>query len=109
MSKAELHQGEGAGHFRVTGPMTFETASDLAEQSGRLDGDSDPLRLDLSAVGHVDSAGVAVLVDWLATARAAGRELVFESAPEQLTAIARVSGVDALLGLGTGGAGVQAE
>jgi phospholipid transport system transporter-binding protein len=109
MSRAELARVDDGGRYRVTGPMTFETAAGLAEQGERLAGSGQPLRLDLSAVEHVDSAGVAVLLDWLATARARKRELIFEAAPEQLVAIARVSGVETLLGLGRDVAGTETE
>jgi phospholipid transport system transporter-binding protein len=98
MSAAALVAGERAGVYRVTGSLTFETVPALAAEGAELDGDDTPLRIDLSAIDRVDSAGLAVLVDWLASVRSRGQDMVFEGPPAQLLAIARVSGVDGLLG-----------
>ena len=55
--------------------------------------------LDLAAVERSDSAGLALVVDWLRTARRRGLDLAIEGTPAQLADIARVSGLDELLGV----------
>lgn len=55
------------------------------------------IEVDLSEVGASDSAGLAVLIEWLAWARRNARELRFASVPEALRAIARICELDALL------------
>ena len=54
--------------------------------------------IDLSGVGHADSAGVALLLEWLAWARRQERSLRFDNAPDSLRTIASLSQVDGLLG-----------
>ena len=98
MIEAGVAEGASPGRYRVSWAMTFETAPVLAATDWSTV-DAERVCVDLSGIGHVDSAGVAVLVDWLATAGYHGRSLTFEGAPPQLVAIARVSGVDILLGL----------
>jgi phospholipid transport system transporter-binding protein len=53
--------------------------------------------IDLSKVTEADSAGLAVLVEWLTTARARQSQLRYEAIPAQLLAIARISDLDELL------------
>ena len=44
-----------------------------------------------------EGGGVAVLVEWIATAAAAGRALRYENVPSQMLAIARISDLEDLL------------
>lgn len=103
MSDVELRAGHIDGLLHLSGPLTFDTATDAIAAGDRWLTGQAQARIDLSGVSHADSAGLAVLVDWLATARDEGGELVFESPPAQLTAIARVSGVESLLSFDDGG------
>jgi len=50
-------------------------------------GDSDDIDIDLSAITRTDSAGLALLLDWLRRARAAQIELTFRDAPPQMRAL----------------------
>ena len=43
-----------------------------------------PSAIDLSGVTSSDSAGLALLIEWLSVAQAAGRSLKFENIPLQL-------------------------
>ena len=54
--------------------------------------------LDLSGVDKSDSAGLALVVDWLRAARRRDLALSIRGAPAQLALIARVSGLDELIG-----------
>ena len=49
--------------------------------------------LDLSAVTKADSAGLALVVDWMRTAKQRDSDLQIVGASAQLTDIARVSGL----------------
>jgi phospholipid transport system transporter-binding protein len=51
-------------------------------------------------VGLADSAGLAVLLDWLSAAKSAGRSLRYAHLPQELVALARISEVDELLARG---------
>jgi phospholipid transport system transporter-binding protein len=93
--------GTGPGRFALRGALTFATARTVHGQ-GRLviaaaDGD---LEFDCRGLTHTDSAGVAVLIDWLSLARRRGRRLRYQGISESVRAIARISEVDDLLDSG---------
>ncbi len=87
------------GGFRLQSALTFATVPALwrpgAERiAAAADGD---LQFDLQQVQAADSAGLALLIDWLAVARAQRRSLRYAQVPEALRALARLSDVAALL------------
>ena len=84
--------GEG---LRLAGPLTFETVPALVAAQPRHPGKD----IDLGGVSHADSAGLALLLEWLASAAAAGEPLAYHNLPDQLSAIARVSNLTTLLPL----------
>lgn len=87
------------GRIVVTGELTFATARD-ARQLGMLVLESsraERLVIDCAAVSRADSAGLAVLLDWLAWARRTSRVIELQNLPQSLVAIARISEVDGLL------------
>lgn len=87
------------GRIVVKGELTFATARD-ARQVGTLvlDASRAPdLVIDFAGVARADSAGLAVLLDWLAWARRKSRSVRLENLPASLVAIAKISEVDELL------------
>lgn len=89
----------GEARFAVRGEMTFATAAALhgAGLAALRSSTGDSLELDCSAVTAADSAGLAVLVDWLSWARQAGRQLRLRAVPAKLVDIARISELDELI------------
>ena len=88
-----------AGRVTVSGDLTFASARE-ARQLGLLvlDGSrAERIVIDCSAVTRADSAGLAVLLDWLAWGRRRTRAVSLENLPASLLAIARISEVDGLL------------
>jgi phospholipid transport system transporter-binding protein len=88
-----------AGRIAVTGELTFATARD-ARQLGVLVLESSraaSLVVDCGGVTRADSAGLAVLLDWLAWGRRKSRGISLTNLPASLLAIARISEVDELL------------
>ncbi|HEV7609294.1 MAG TPA: STAS domain-containing protein [Steroidobacteraceae bacterium] len=88
-----------SGRIVVTGELTFASARD-ARQLGVLVLESsraDRLVIDCSGVTRADSAGLAVLLDWLAWGRRKPRPVSLENLPASLLAIAKISEVDGLL------------
>ena len=88
-----------AGRIVVTGELTFASARD-ARQLGVLVLESSRaarLVIDCSGVTRADSAGLAVLLDWLAWGRRKSRAVTLENLPASLVAIARISEIDGLL------------
>ena len=87
------------GRVVVTGELTFGTARE-ARQLGLLvleSSQSQRIVVDCAAVTRADSAGLAVLLDWLAWARRRSRAIALENLPASLVAIARISEVEGLL------------
>lgn len=84
--------------LRVSGTLDFATAAAALDalRAGLRDGQR--CKLDLSGVETCDSAGMACLLALLADARTQGRTLVLEHVPAGLRTLARVSGVEELLG-----------
>lgn len=95
---------EAAGDgLRVEGDLTFATVTALLTASQPLfTRGSGDLCVDLAGVGRADSAGLALLIEWLRLARGGGRELKFRAVPVQMQAIAAASGLTDLLPLAEG-------
>ena len=87
-----------AGVYRLEAPLTFATVAGLRAAGAALIGAAgSALSLDLAAVPVVDSAGLALLIDWLAIARARSCQLRYDKPGATLLALARLSEVEALL------------
>jgi phospholipid transport system transporter-binding protein len=87
------------GQFAARGPLTFATARSARERGlAVLDGTaSKDIHVDCAGISSSDSAGMTVLLDWLAFAKRSGRSLHYGNLPDQVEAIARISDVLELL------------
>ena len=87
------------GRVVVSGELTFATARDAREVGTLvLEGSNAPnIVVDCAGVGRADSAGLAVLLDWLAWAKRRSKRVKLENLPASLVAIAKISEVDGLL------------
>lgn len=101
MGKARL-EALGAGRFRVSGVLDASTAADVLEQSeSRFAQTPEPqIEMDLGGVGEGDSAGLALLIEWMRMAKQAGKQIHFANVPAQIEALARISEVEDLIGGG---------
>lgn len=99
-SSARVDIGEpNPGRIVVTGELTFASARD-ARQLGVVVLESsraERIVIDCAGVTRADSAGLAVLLDWLAWGRRTSRAVSLANLPASLVAIARISEVDGLL------------
>ena len=96
MSKYEINE-LGDGRFTLSGRMSFDTAGDILRESEALFEHHTLLTVDLSGVAHTDSAGLALLLEWITWANHTVREIRFEGMPEKIDAIAKTTEVDSLL------------
>lgn len=102
-----LHAGKarlealGAGRFRVSGVLDASTAADVLTQSEERFANEPSLHVDLGGVSEGDSAGLALLIEWLRCARRRGQSIEFTNAPAQINALARISEVEDLLATST--------
>jgi phospholipid transport system transporter-binding protein len=87
----------GPGRLRASGQLSFETAAQALRAGLAYIDHGRPWTMDLSGVTSGDSAGIAVMVEWLSVASAHGAELAFEAVPAQMLAIARISGLEDLI------------
>lgn len=83
--------------LKVKGELTFVTANAIFQQSQTLFAPISALDIDLADVTRSDSAGLALLVEWIRSARQKNKTIVFHNVPDQILAIASASGVDELL------------
>lgn len=87
----------GDGRYAARGVLRFQTVPGLwRETLGRFAAARE-VTVDLAGVSEVDSAGLALLIEWVREARRAGGTVRFLNVPAQLLAIARVSGLERLL------------
>lgn len=99
-SVAQVSASGEPGVLQVSGELTFATVSALLEQSRPLlDGAQGWLVMDLAGVERVDSAGLALLIQWMRMAKSGAVDILFRHVPEQLLAIAHASDLDSILPL----------
>jgi phospholipid transport system transporter-binding protein len=88
---------EAPGRFLLSGVFGFSTARRILEASEAAFADCESVVVDLAGVTQADSAGLAVLLEWVTWAHHAGREIRFQAMPRSIRAIARISEVVGLL------------
>ena len=96
-SRARL-ESLGAGRFRVSGVLDASTAREVLEQSESRFEQFKELDVDLGGVGESDSAGLALLIEWLRLARQGAKTIRFANVPAQIEALARISEVEDQIG-----------
>lgn len=87
----------GAGSFVLRGELSFDTVMGLSRRSAKLLWQTEEVVLDLGAVTRTDSAGLALLVEWIRAARRSKKTILFRNIPAQMMAVAEVVGLDSLL------------
>jgi len=95
----------GNGRFTLSGDMSFDTAERILQKSEEMFSQYTQIEVDLSAVEHSDSAGLALLLEWITWANHSVREIRFLGMPERVLAIAQTTEVDHLLKRGERWAG----
>ncbi len=104
VSSFEL-EDRGDGCFALSGEMSFTTAESILQASEEPFEDHTRLEIDLSGVTLSDSAGLALLLEWVTWANHTVREIRFSGMPERVMAIAKTTEVDNLLTWGERWAG----
>ncbi|MGW8246681.1 MAG: STAS domain-containing protein [Acidiferrobacterales bacterium] len=70
---------------KITSALTFETTPGLLEQSKRwFAQEMSQIIVDLSGAGRTDSAGIALLLEWIETSRKQNLQLKFTNLPSQM-------------------------
>ena len=83
--------------LHVGGKLTFTTVSNVLNQAQALLKTATKFEINLANVTHSDSAALVLLVHWMRDAKTRNKEIVFRHIPDQILAIASLSGLDGLL------------
>lgn len=100
MGAARIEPADGG--YRVIGELSFSSVPDLQGVSAALFAGSGDIEIDLSGVQRSDSAGLALVLEWMREQRRRGGTLELRNPPEQMRALARLSGLEGLLPLKSG-------
>jgi phospholipid transport system transporter-binding protein len=93
----------GPGRFELSGDIGFEDAARLLAEGDAAFGALKQAELDLAGVARVDSAGLALLLEWSLAARSAGQSLRYRNIPPAIASLAGISDVAELLAPVPGG------
>lgn len=82
------------GRFVVKGNLTFASIDKQTLKSFGFLNSAKIITIDLNQVNTTDSAGLALMIEWLKYSKKNNIELRFENIPHQLQALAKLSGFD---------------
>jgi phospholipid transport system transporter-binding protein len=93
-------EARGNGQYFLAGSLTFANVPNVyAEGNALFDSDTAALTLDLQGIERTDSAGLALLLEWLRNAQQKNKTIRFRNIPPQLQSMIRLSGLDDILSL----------
>lgn len=92
------------GDIAIIGELNHQTVPALLKSgAGRIFNNGatqrDEIAIDLNGVSRSDSAGVALLVEWMRQAKKIQKTIRFHNIPKQMRDIATVTGVDKMLAI----------
>jgi phospholipid transport system transporter-binding protein len=91
MNERGAFESADDGTVNLTGELTFESVPMLyREMERRLPSAAPVTTIDLGGVTAVDSAGLALLLEWQSRQLQRGRELTMHNAPENLRRLAEL-------------------
>lgn len=93
-------QRNGDGSYRLVGELSFASVPAVRRVGLETFVSSPAIRLDLAGVSRSDSAGLALLIEWLRYGRQNDKPVSYLNMPPQMLAIARASSLDQILPLG---------
>ncbi len=98
MSETPRLEEISPGHIKLCGDLTFATVAALQQASQRLlTRASGEITIDLSGIRRADSAGLALLVEWLRLAKKQNKRLTLINLPQQLLTMAKTYDLQRLL------------
>lgn len=86
-------QVNSAGHFLVIGALNFDTVPQLNLRGRQLVSASPIPIFDLRSVTRSDNSGLALIISWIRYAKQINKSIRFLNIPQQLLAIAEISGL----------------
>ena len=98
MADAQLVENDD-GSWLLQGELGYLSVPSVLQHAGMNMLGKEQLKVDLKGVTRADSAGLALLVEWLRESESAGNSIEFVNVPAQLLSIARVCGLEEILSL----------
>lgn len=84
--------------WTVTGELTFASVPEIQESSPEYFS-SPPETLDMAGVTRIDSAGIALVVEWSRRARLAGKSMRVVNVPAGMMSLSKTTGLISLLNI----------
>ena len=81
----------------VAGELTFDTVPALYQDSLSWFAGTSELTIDLAQVARADSAGLALLLEWLRGGERAGCRVHLVNIPQQVQTLIRINGLNGAL------------
>jgi phospholipid transport system transporter-binding protein len=81
------------GYYLLEGSLTFASIDKQSPQSFKFLRGMDRACIDLSKLQASDSAGLALMIEWIKLSRMSRVKLSFKHIPDQLLALAKLSGL----------------
>ncbi|MEN9756747.1 MAG: hypothetical protein RL755_934 [Pseudomonadota bacterium] len=86
---------KGNGRWLIHGDLTFAGIhKKIIDNPPFIKQGSDNIILDLAQVTNTDSAGLALMIEWIKQTRAQRLRLHFKNIPNQLLNLAKLTGLD---------------
>ncbi|MGR9036276.1 MAG: STAS domain-containing protein [Gammaproteobacteria bacterium] len=85
---------KGGGRIAVSGDMTFASIDKRTAKATAFLASAKEITIDMAGIASTDSAGLALMIEWLKYARSKRVQLRFQHVPEQLMTLAKLSGFD---------------
>lgn len=85
---------QSPGYYTLKGSLTFASIDKHTPQSFKFLRGVDSMCIDLSQLEASDSAGLALMIEWIRQSRMNRVKLSFRNIPTQLMALAKISGLD---------------
>jgi phospholipid transport system transporter-binding protein len=93
MSKLSI-ASKGNGEWLIHGELTFASINEKFIESPPFLRGGKEIVLDFSHVTTTDSAGLALMIEWIKLSRHQHAKLSFRNVPKQLLNLAKLSGLD---------------
>lgn len=81
-------------YYHVEGDLTFFSLDKNNIKSFGFLNSSKKLCMDLAKVSAADSAGLALMIEWIKQSKLCGTKLSFKNIPQQLLTLAKLSNID---------------
>lgn len=77
-------------HIIIKGDLTFSTINKASASALKFEQSAPTINIDLQQLGKIDSAGLALLIEWIKFAQTSQTKLRFTHIPPQLSALTKL-------------------